>query len=103
MFGIIHLDGSGDDGTSLDVLSPLYDELLTADFEHGDVAVVHEQSGWCISAHRDGRVVFGHLGEGGDRHMIPVTKEQVLILWRRLIDGDINDLLAEPWVTGYGE
>jgi hypothetical protein len=103
MFSVIHTDGSGDDGLSLEMLSPLYDELLTADQEHGDVSVVNEDTGWCISAHRDGRVVFGHLGTGGDRHMIAVPRERVLELWRRLIDGDIDGLLAEPWKPGYAE
>ncbi len=86
----------------LDSLSALYDELLTADREHGDVSVTHDDSGWCMSAHRDGRVVFEHLDEGGERHMIPVQKELVLELWNRLIHGEIEGLLAEPWTPGYG-
>jgi hypothetical protein len=103
MFSVIHTDGSGDENPPLESLSALYDELQTADREHGDVAIVHEDSGWSISAHRDGRVVFEHLGKGRERHMIPVPKERVLELWRRLIDGDINGLLAEPWKPGYVE
>jgi hypothetical protein len=81
----------------------LYDELLVADREHGDVAVVHEDTGWGMSAHRDGRLVFEHLGEGGERHMVPVTKERVLQLWRRLIDGDIEGLKKEQWKPGYAD
>jgi hypothetical protein len=34
-------------------------------------------------------------------HMIPVPKERVLELWRRLIGGDIDGLLSEPWRPGY--
>jgi hypothetical protein len=64
---------------------------------------VHEDSGWCMSAHRDGRLVLGHLGKGGERHMMPVTKQHVLELWIRLIDGDIDGLLSEPWKQGYVE
>lgn len=103
MFGVIHTDGSGDDNPPLDSLSDLYDELLTADQEHGDVAVVHDESGWSMSAHRDGRLVFERLGTRGQtaRHMIPVPKERVLELWRRLIDGDVDGLLLEPWRPGY--
>jgi hypothetical protein len=103
MFSVIHTDGSGDENPPLASLSALYDELQSADREHGDVAVVHEDSGWSMSAHRDGRVVFEHLGKGMERHMIPVPKERVLELWRRLIDGDINGLLAESWKPGYVE
>lgn len=104
MFSVIHTNGAGDDDPPMANLSDLYDELLTADREHGDVAVVHEDTGWSISAHRDGRVVFEWLGRGGEpRHMIPVTKERVLTLWRWLIDGEIEALLEEPWRPGYLE
>jgi hypothetical protein len=103
MFGIIHTDGSGEDNPPLESLSDLYDELLIADREHGDVAVAHDDSGWCMSAHRDGRIVSERLGTRGTtaRHMIPVPKERVLELWKRLIDGDIEGLLKEPWKAGY--
>ena len=89
----------------MESLSGLYDELLSADREHGDVSVIHDDSGWCMSAHRDGRLVFGNLKDRGrsDRHMIPVPKERVLELWKRLIAGDINGLLSEPWKPGYAE
>jgi len=103
MFGVIHTNGSGDDDPPVESLPDLYDELLTADREHGEVAVVHDDTGWCISAHRDGRLVFEHLGKGGERHMIPVPKERVLKLWMRLINGDIDGLLSEPWKQGYTE
>lgn len=56
-----------------------------------------------MSAHRDGRLVFEHLGHGGERHMFPVPKEQVIQLWQRLIGGDIEALLTEPWKPGYVE
>jgi len=46
MFGVIHSDGSGDDNPPLESLSDLYDELLSADPEHGDVTVVHDDTGW---------------------------------------------------------
>jgi len=103
MFGILHTDGSGDNDPPVECLSDLYDELLTADPEHGDVAVIHDESSWCLSAHRDGRVVFSRLSDPGQdvRHMIPVSKDRVIELWKRLIGGDINGLLAEPWKPGY--
>ena len=103
MFGVLHTDGSGDDNPPLESLSTLYDELLTADQEHGDVAVISDDTGWCMSAHRDGRLVFEQLGTRGKtaRHMIPVPKGRVLELWKRLIEGDIDGLLLEPWKPGY--
>ena len=103
MFSVIHKDGPGEENPGLETLSDLYDELQAADREHGDVAVVHEDTGWSMSAHRDGRLVFEHLSEGGERHMFPVPKERVLQLWRCLIEGDIDGLLALPWKPGYVE
>jgi hypothetical protein len=103
MYGIIHRDGSGEDNPPLGRLSALYDELLDTDLEHGDVAVVHDDSHWCMSAYRDGHLVFEKLGTRGitARHMLAVRKEHVLNFWRRLIDGDIDGLLLEPWTIGY--
>ena len=103
MFSVMHTDGSGEVNPPIESLSNLYDELLIADREHGDVSVGDEDSGWCMSAHRDGRLVFERLGTRGEtaRHMIPVPKEFVLKLWRQLIDGDIDGLLSEPWKPGY--
>jgi hypothetical protein len=85
------------------MLSALYEELAESDQEHGDVSVCHDESLWCMAAHRDGRLVFVQLdGEGGGpRHMIPVPKDQVIQFWHRLIDGDIEGLLNEPWRPGY--
>lgn len=102
MFSVIHWDGSSDANPPLASLPALFDELRAADREHGDVAVVHEDTGWSLSAHRDGRVVFENLSTGGERHMKPVPRDRVLELWRRLIDGDVGGVLLEPWHSGYG-
>lgn len=101
MFSVIHTDGSDGQSPPIDTLSSLYDELSTTGREHGDVAIVHEDTGWSLSAHRDGRLVFEHLGEGGERHMTDVPKERVIELWLRLIAGDIEGVRAEPWRPGY--
>jgi hypothetical protein len=96
------MDASSHRNPPMESLSDLYDELHLSGIFDGDVSVTHQDSGWCMSAYRDGRLVFEHLGEGGERHMIPVAKERVLELWKRLIDGDIAGLLKEPWEPGYG-
>lgn len=105
MFGIIHSDGSGEDNPPLENLSKLFDELFTADREHGDVAVISDDSGWCLSAYRDGRLVFEKLGTRGAtaRHMMPVSKNRVLELWGKLIEGKVEELHLEPWKSGYKE
>jgi hypothetical protein len=102
MFSIIHWDGSSDANPLVASLPALFDELRTADREHGDVTVVHEETGWSLSAHRDGRVVFENLSTGGERHMKPVPRERVLELWQRLVEGDVEGVLGEPWRSGYG-
>lgn len=101
MYSTIHSDGSSAVDPPLASLPDLLGELSTADREHGDVAVVHEQSGWSLSAHRDGRLVLEHLSEGGERHMKPVSKERILELWHLLIRGEPDAVLAEPWQAGY--
>jgi len=106
MFTISHMDDSSERDASLNSLSGLYDELYLSKILDGEVPVTNQDSGWCISAYRDGRIVFGNLKdpnvEQSDRHMIPVPKERVLELWKRLIAGDIDSLLKEPWKPGYG-
>lgn len=101
MYSVIHTDGSSDIDPPLSSLPDLLDELTTTDREHGDVAVVNEESGWSLSAHRDGRLVFEHLSDGGERHMKPVATEKILELWYKLIRGDLDAVLTEPWQAGY--
>ncbi|WP_395736906.1 hypothetical protein [Prosthecobacter sp.] len=101
MFGVTHMDGSGDDDPPVQSLDALYDELKLSGIMDGSVAVIHDDTGWCMSAHRDGRLVFEHLTKGGEMHMKPVRKEQVLELWQRLIEGNIGGLLSESWKSGY--
>lgn len=101
MFSVIHMDASGNDDPPLEGLSDLYDELASSGVVDGNVAVIHQDSGWCVSAHRDGRLVFEHLQSGGERHMLPVGKARTIALWCRLIAGDTDGVLTEPWQTGY--
>jgi hypothetical protein len=106
-YNIRHSEGDDEDGPEdlpgrEAALSALFDELATADVEHGDVSVTHMETLWYISAHRDGRVIIDRLGAPlNPRHMIPVSKARTLELWRRLIDGDFAALEAEPWRPGY--
>jgi hypothetical protein len=81
----------------------LYDELGSAEREVGDVAVINDDSAWCLSAHRDGRVVFGQLSDRqSDLHILAVPKEKVIAMWEKLIAGDIEGLLKEAWKPGHG-
>lgn len=96
------IDDSGEDNPSKESFSDLYDELESSDQEHGDVSLTDEDSGWCVSAHRDDRVVLVNLLEDdGGRFMHPVTKNKVLELWGMLADGEIEELLSQDWHDGY--
>jgi hypothetical protein len=101
MISTRRIDDSGAIDPPIESLSELYDELKSSDQEHGDVSVTDENTGWSISAHRDGRVVLVNLIEGGGRHMHPVSKEKVLELWGVLASGGIERILSEPWRDGY--
>lgn len=103
-FSAIHTDGDGEDNIRLGSLERLFDELKAADPEHGDVSVVDDDTGWAISAHRDGRLVLEHLGDdpaGAARHRFPVQKADVLQIWARFMGGELEKLLGgavEAWV-----
>lgn len=101
MFHVMHMDASGEDDPPLETLPELFDELTSSGIVDGSVAVVNDDTGWCVSAHRDGRLIMEHLRDGGERHMIPVSKERVIEFWRRLVAGDVDGLLKEPWKQGY--
>jgi hypothetical protein len=96
------MDGSGEDDFPPEKFSDLYDELFNAGIFDGSVSVINDDNGWSISAHRDRRVVYEHLGgEGTPRHMIPVCKEKVIQLWNELLTWNIEALESEPWQNGY--
>ncbi|MBL8715659.1 MAG: hypothetical protein JNL79_06670 [Myxococcales bacterium] len=101
MFWIRHTDDSDEDDPPLAALSDLYAELSTLDREHGEVSVTNDDIDWCVSAHRDGRVVLVRRDVDEDQHMFPVDRERVIEIWRRLVDGDVAGLLREPWKAGY--
>ena len=93
MFYVTHMDGSGDANPPLERLPDLYDELLSADGEHGDVRLsTRSRNGVCrLTVMADS---YSNISEtGGERHMIPVRKARVFELWGRLIYGDIDGLL----------
>jgi hypothetical protein len=98
------MHGGSDVDTPLSALTDLYDELGTTEFTDGEVTVENVDCGWYISAYRNGSLVFEDirtLDPGSERHMKHVPKERVIEYWNRLVAGDIEGLLAEPWEPGY--
>lgn len=78
-------------------------ELGAADAEHSSVSLKHE-SEWELSYGRSGNVGFENVEskEAKPRHMSTVSPSQVVELWTRLADGDLEWLERQPWKSGYG-
>ena len=81
-----------------ETMGRVLDGLADADDEHPDVSLSHE-SGWCVSAFRDGLLV----GEKPDDDSVPpgeireVTREETLRIFGLLASGDIASVEALPW------
>ncbi|MDE1716389.1 hypothetical protein PWG14_28375 [Chromobacterium amazonense] len=101
-FTVTHRYGCMDRDPPISDLPRLLDELLDRpeDVEHGAVAVTHE-SEWSISVARGGYVLFEHLENGGERHMLEVQDEDILRMWQLLAAGEIAELELFPWKPGY--
>lgn len=98
---IRHLDGSGDDGLPTSSFESLYDELRYADGEHNDVAVIDDDTGWCITAYPSGLVIFQCLADGIAFHMRGIDKLQVIQMWMQLSRGDLDGVRKLPWKSGF--
>ena len=84
------------------VMQELLVSLESADTEHPDVSLVHE-SEWCISIFGSGLAVFENVETGeGPWHMQGVSVSAALELWRTLAAGQIEQLKARHWESGYG-
>ena len=100
-YGIRHLDGSSDDDVPTSSFEPLYDELLRADGEHNDVAVIDDDTGWCITAYPSGLVIFQCLANGTAFHMHEIKKPQVIQMWMQLARGALDNVRELPWKEGF--
>ena len=80
----------------------LLGSLVAEDPEHPDVSLSHE-SGWSLSAHHGGLIVFENVETGeGPWHMRSVPASRVLEYWRALAAGNHEALLSLAWADGYG-
>jgi hypothetical protein len=100
---VTHRYGSDVRDPPLSTLPELLAELDSRleDIEHTCVSLTHE-SEWCLSAYRDGLLIFEHLERRGERHMKGVPREKIIDLWKLLAVGDVARVEREPWIAGYG-
>lgn len=99
-YGIRHLDGSSDDDAPISSFESLYDELRNADGEHADVAVIDDDTGWCLTAYASGLVLLESLADGTAAHLRGLDKKQVIELWTHLARGSMDEVRKWPWQDG---
>ena len=94
--------GGSEESPSKERMIVILSELDHSDAEHPDAWLTHE-SGWTLSAHESGLLVWEN-GESdtSPRHILGVPRERVLDLWTKLAAGLIPEIEQEPWRAGNG-
>lgn len=100
-YGVRHRDGSSDDDAPVSSFGALYDELNEVDGEHGDVAVIDDETGWAVTAYRTKLVILQCLADGKAFHLSGVGKPAVIEMWVKLANRDLDGLRALPWKDGF--
>jgi hypothetical protein len=88
-----------DEVTMRQLLATL-DEPEVNDVEHPDVSLVHDPSGWALTAYPSGIVTFENLDHDDDlpRFMTGVSRQACLKMWIGLAHGRIDQIAAYPWM-----
>jgi hypothetical protein len=98
---IRHAFGAEEDDPAKDTLVRLIGELDTSDAEHGAVSISTE-SGWTLSAHRDGSVVWENVERDDEpRHMQGQARDRMVSLFAAVADGHLQSVEEQPWRYGY--
>lgn len=91
-----HLAGDQNMATAEGV-PQLVAELDQADNEHTDVSVEHE-SGWALSAYREGLVVWGNIDDDDESGWLyDVPRNEVVRLFTALVLGDVTGIGEQEW------
>jgi hypothetical protein len=93
--------GGSEDSPSVERMKEILAELDKSDAEHPDTWLTHE-SGWTLSAHETGLLVWDHEEAARTRHMRDVPRSHVLDLWTKLSAGLVDEIEREPWCSGTG-
>jgi hypothetical protein len=73
------------------------------DREHTSVTLIHRPSRWGLAVFEDGLVILENIGSGiPPRHIRVTDREKILSLWQQLARGDLDSVMKEAWLPGYG-
>ena len=96
-----HLQGDMEPAT-VDNVEALLAELDHADGEHTNVSV-SDESEWTLSAFAGGLLIWENVEEDDEpRHMLGVSRREMLDHFQTLVRGDLDAVHALPWSPGYG-
>ena len=102
LFHTTDADGISELNPSADKMRELLDSLQDPEVletEHPDVALVHDATGWALTAYPNGVVTlenFDHEDES-PLYMKGMSRNQMLELWLELSRGEIQQLRARSW------
>ncbi|MDB6017528.1 MAG: hypothetical protein JWR19_2017 [Pedosphaera sp.] len=92
--------GGSEDSPNEHRIREILAELDESDPEHPDAWLTHE-SGWTLSAHEIGLVVWENLESSDEpRHQVGISREKALELWLKLSRGEVAAIHQEPWRPG---
>lgn len=82
-------------------LIELLDDAAYLEHDHPDLSLVHDPSGWSLTLHPNGTVVWENLDAPADAQRIlsGVSRNRAYELWLLLSHGEIERIEAEDWRT----
>jgi len=87
------------DEAALRTLLQQLDDPAIDEAEHPDISLVHDASGWSVSAYPSGVVTMENLDsrDTPPLYMKGKSRTDVLGLWRKLARGEIEAIQKENW------
>ena len=69
--------------------------------EHPDVALIHDPSGWSVSAFPSGTITLENLNDSDNApsYMLKVSRDETLQVWLELSRGNIEKVQEKPWIS----
>lgn len=90
------------DSTGIEQIREMISQMTVKDREHPDAWMTHE-SGWTLTLHEQGLIIWGNPDEENDDRHIAMSDaalaERLLVLLR---EGEISEIEMMPWQPGRG-